>query len=100
MKTVLFVCTGNVCRSPMAEGLLRHVTRGRRDIQVMSAGIGASEGQPPSAFAVQAVKELGIDISHLRSRQLSSDLVKKADYIFGMTHSHVDTVFLLYPQAA
>jgi glycine hydroxymethyltransferase len=100
MKTVLFICTGNVCRSPMAEGIFRHLTGGRRDIQVLSAGIGATPGQPPSAFAVEAVKELGIDISRQRSRQLTSDLVQQADYIFGMTHSHVDTVFLLYPQAA
>ncbi len=100
MKTVLFICTGNICRSPMAEGLFRHVNKGRRDIQVFSAGIGATPGQPPSAHAVQALKELGIDISRQRSRQLSADLVEQADYIFGMTHSHVDTVMLLYPKAA
>ena len=100
MKTILFVCTGNVCRSPMAEGIFRHIMKGRRDIQVLSAGIGAMEGQPPSPYAVQAVRELGIDISRQRSRQLTAELVQEADYIFGMTHSHVDTVFLLYPQAA
>ncbi|MDB6022955.1 MAG: glyA [Pedosphaera sp.] len=100
MKTILFVCTGNVCRSPMAEGIFRHAMKGRRDIQVLSAGIGAMEGQAPSPYAVQAVKELGIDISKQRSRQLTGELVQEADFIFGMTHSHVDTVFLLYPQAA
>src|SRR5580704_9763781 len=100
MKTILFVCTGNICRSPMAEGIFRHIMKGRRDLQVMSAGIGAMEGQAPSAYAVQAVRELGIDISKQRSRQLTAELVQGADYIFGMTHSHVDTVLLLYPQAA
>src|SRR6202030_3359978 len=100
LKNILFVCTGNVCRSPMAEGIFRHVMKGRREIQVMSAGIGAMEGQPPSPYAVQAVRELGIDISKQRSRQLTADLVQEADYIFGMTHSHVDTVLLLYPHAA
>ncbi|EEF58303.1 ribose 5-phosphate isomerase B [Pedosphaera parvula] len=100
MKTILFVCTGNVCRSPMAEGIFRHIMKGRRDFQVMSAGIGAIEGQAPSHYAVQAVKELGIDISKQRSRMLTSELVQQADYIFGMTHSHVDSVYLLYPQAA
>ena len=49
---------------------------------------------------MQAVKELGIDISGQRSRMLTAELVQQADYIFGMTHSHVDTVMLLYPQAA
>src|SRR5262245_41922969 len=102
MKTILFVCTGNVCRSPMAEGIFRHLmkVKGRRDLQVMSAGIGAAEGQTPSTHAVQAVRELGIDISQQRSRQLTAKLVQEADYIFGMTHSHVDTVYLLYPYAA
>jgi RpiB/LacA/LacB family sugar-phosphate isomerase len=84
----------------MAEGLFRHATRGRSDCRVLSAGVGAMEGQPPSSHAVRALKELGIDISHLRSRMLTSELVDEADYIFGMTHSHVDSVNLLFPQAA
>jgi ribose 5-phosphate isomerase B len=100
MKTVLFVCTGNVCRSPMAEGLFRHATRGRTDCRAISAGVGALEGQPPSPHAVRALKELGIDISQQRSRMLTPELVEQADYIFGMTHSHVDSVNLLFPQAA
>ena len=66
--------------------------KGRGDYQVLSAGLGAMEGQPPSAYAVQAVKELGIDISSQRSRMLTPELVQQADYIFGMTHSHIDTV--------
>src|ERR1044071_7749158 len=100
MKTVLFICTGNVCRSPMAEGIFRHAVQGRGNYRVMSAGLGAMHGQSPSEYAVQATKELGIDISGLRSRMLTADLVQQADYIFGMTHSHVDTVMVLYPQAA
>src|SRR5438128_1684601 len=100
MKTILFVCTGNVCRSPMAEGIFRQAVKGRGNYRVLSAGLGALEGQPPSAYAVQAVKELGIDISGQRSRMLTPEMVQQADYIFGMTHSHIDTVMLLYPQAA
>ncbi|MGA2173353.1 MAG: ribose 5-phosphate isomerase B [Verrucomicrobiota bacterium] len=100
MKTVLFVCTGNICRSPMAEGLFRHATQGRTDCRVLSAGVGALEGQAPSPHAVRALQELGIDISQQRSRMLTSELIDQADYIFGMTHSHVDSVNLLFPQAA
>ena len=100
MKTILFVCTGNVCRSPMAEGLFRHAMRGRSDYRVVSAGVGAIDGQPPSAHAVRALKELQIDISRQRSQMLTGELVHKADYIFGMTHGHVDAITLLYPQAA
>ena len=99
MKTVLFICTGNICRSPMAEGIFRHSVQGRGDYRVVSAGLGAMDGQPPSAYAVQAVKELGIDISSQRSRMLTPELVAQADFIFGMTHSHIDTVAMLYPAA-
>ena len=87
MKTILFVCTGNVCRSPMAEGILRQAVQGRGNYRVISAGLGAMEGQPPSAYAVQAVRELGIDISSQRSRMLTPELVQDADFIFGMTTS-------------
>ncbi len=100
MKTILFVCTGNVCRSPMAEGLLRHTTRGRGDFRILSAGVGAIDGQPPSSHATRALRELGVDISGQRSRMLTADVVQQADYIFGMTHGHVDAITLLYPQAA
>ena len=100
MKTILFVCTGNICRSPMAEGLFRHASKGRGDYRVLSAGVGAMDGLPPSENAVRALKELGIDISQQRSRMLTADLVHRADYIFGMTHSHVDAIMLLYPHAA
>lgn len=100
MKTILFVCTGNVCRSPMAEGLFRAAMKGRGDYRVISAGLGAVDGQPPSTNAVLAARELGIDISAQRSRMLTRELVDEADYIFGMTHSHIETVMMLYPQAA
>ena len=100
MKTILFVCTGNVCRSPMAEGLFRQAVRGRGDFLVLSAGVGAVDGMPPSEHAVKALRELDIDISSHRSRMLTAELVHQADYIFGMTHSHVDAITLLYPQAA
>ena len=100
MKTILFVCTGNVCRSPMAEALFRRAVGGRDEYKVMSAGLGAADGQPPSPLAVQVIKELGVDISGLRSRAVSAELVQAADYIFGMTRSHVETLVTLYAQAA
>jgi RpiB/LacA/LacB family sugar-phosphate isomerase len=100
MKTILFICTGNICRSPMAEGLFRRAAAGHGDYRVFSAGLGAVDGQPPSPYSVDAMNELGIDISKQRSRMLTNQLVEQADYIFGMTHSHVDTLQLLYPNAA
>ena len=100
MKTILFICTGNVCRSPMAEALFRRAAAGRGEFRVFSAGLGAVDGQPPTAHSVAAMRELGMDISGQRSRMLTTDLVRQADYIFGMTHSHVDAIALLYPPAA
>jgi glycine hydroxymethyltransferase len=84
----------------MAEGLFRHAVKGRGEFRVISAGVGAVDGQPPSAHAVRALKELNIDIARQRSRMLTSELVNQADFIFGMTHGHVDAVMLLYPHAA
>ena len=100
MKTILFLCTGNVCRSPMAEALFRRAVSGRGEFRVLSAGLGAVDGQPPTPHSVRAMDELGVDISAQRSRMLTVDLVREADLILGMTHSHVDTVVLLYPPAA
>ena len=84
----------------MAEGLFRNAVKGRGDFRVISAGVGAVDGLPPSGYATEALKELGIDISKQRSRMLTAELVQQADFIFGMTHSHVDAITLLYPQAA
>jgi glycine hydroxymethyltransferase len=100
MKTILFVCTGNVCRSPMAEGLTRRALAGRPGIRVMSAGVGAMEGQPPSMNAIRVMEELGIEIDKIRSRMLTAEFVRDATLIFGMTRGHVDAITLLYPQAA
>jgi len=100
MKTILFLCTGNVCRSPMAEGLFRHAVKGRGEFRILSAGIGAVDGDQPTHHSVQAMREIGIDISGQRSRALTAELVRSADLILGMTHSHTDTVALLYPSAA
>ena len=100
MKTILFICTGNVCRSPMAEGLFRKAMAGRGEFRIFSAGLGAVDGQPPTPHSVTAMKEIGIDISAQRSRALTVDLVRQADLILGMTHGHTDTIALLYPPAA
>ena len=100
MKTILFICTGNVCRSPMAEALFRRAVAGRGDFRALSAGLGAMDGQPPTAHSVTAMRELGVDISGQRSRALTANLLREADFVFGMTHGHVDTIGLLYPAAA
>ena len=83
----------------MAEGLFRRAVQYSDQFQAISAGVGAMEGQPPSPFAVKALREIGLDISGLRSRSLTPQLVDQADLIIGMTHSHVDTISILFPWA-
>ena len=100
MKHVLFVCTGNVCRSPMAEGLFRKLLDGRTDITVSSAGVSAGRGQPASGDAVRALQPLGIDLSKFRSQPVSEELVEKATHIFVMTRDHKRLLELFFPEAA
>jgi len=97
---VLFVCTGNTCRSPMAEGFFKEISRNDPDMSCASAGIGAAGGQPPSHNAVAAMDELEVDILGLRSKPVTQDLVNKADFILVMTYSHLDSMLLLHPQAS
>jgi RpiB/LacA/LacB family sugar-phosphate isomerase len=84
----------------MAQGLFADLVRGRRDIEVTSAGIGAVGGQPPSPHSVEVMTELGIDIRNIRSKPLMAELVRKADFIFVMTYGHLDSMLLLFPSAA
>ncbi|HEX3420900.1 MAG TPA: serine hydroxymethyltransferase [Candidatus Udaeobacter sp.] len=100
MKNVLFVCTGNICRSPIAEGLFRRMTGNRKDIEVASAGVHAVRGQPPSVYAVEVCAEEGTNISDLRSQPLTGALIDQATHIFAMTGAHLETIQTLFPQSA
>jgi protein-tyrosine-phosphatase len=89
---ILVVCTGNICRSPMAEGLLRHALAGQpeplRSLKVVSAGVAARNGEPISENSVIALKKAGIDISNLRAQALTQELLDNSLVVFGMTESH------------
>lgn len=108
--SILFVCTGNMCRSPMAAGLAKHIladTLGtapkelpNRGIDVLSAGTAAAGGSGPSDNAVRAAADLGVDIRSHRSRPISVDVLRAADYIYVMTRGHRDVVVRLAPEAA
>src|ERR1700751_2369162 len=100
LKNILFVCTGNVCRSPMAEGLFRQMVANRPDIRVRSAGVSTVPGQPPSQHAVEVLADLRVDISKLRSLPLSDELVRGASCIIAMTRSHMESIHYLFPEAA
>lgn len=98
---VLFVCSGNTCRSPMAEAITRALLaeRGVRNVQVVSAGTGAAMGNAATAEAQQAVAVLGCDLSAHASQPLTEDLIERADYIFVMTQRHLETVRAIKPDA-
>ncbi|MEM9883773.1 MAG: Sua5/YciO/YrdC/YwlC family protein, partial [Planctomycetota bacterium] len=93
----LLVCTGNTCRSPMAEVIARDALRGKPEVHIGSAGVYAGEGQPASPEAVEAVRPLGLDLSAHRSRPLTADLIASADFVFTMTESHRRAVLAQAP---
>jgi len=98
--SLLLVCTGNTCRSPMAEVLAKQVLQDQPGVVVGSAGVFAGEGQPASAEAIEAMDAMGLDLSGHRSRALTADLIDQVDQIYTMTESHRRSVLAQAPQAA
>ncbi|MDZ7780048.1 MAG: low molecular weight protein arginine phosphatase [Gemmatimonadota bacterium] len=88
---LLFVCSGNTCRSPMAEAITRDIlrTRGWEGFEVRSAGAGAFPGSPPSGGAVRAAAARGIDLADHRATLLTRREVEWADLILTMSRSHL-----------
>jgi protein-tyrosine-phosphatase len=97
MKRILFVCTGNTCRSPLAEALFRSKL-GDSQWEVRSAGVAAYEGQPASQQTLQVLQERGISHDH-NARRLTEELVEWADLILTMTRSHKSLVTSTFPTA-
>ena len=102
MGTILLVCTGNICRSPMAEGFLRQLLqeRGASTVTLSSAGVYSWDDSPATPEAVRALEERGIDISGHVARRLTRALVEEADLVLGMASDHCDAVARMVPAAA
>jgi tRNA threonylcarbamoyl adenosine modification protein (Sua5/YciO/YrdC/YwlC family) len=99
-KRVLFVCTGNTCRSAMAEGIARAALPGRAGVEFSSAGVFAAEGVPATPEAVEAAGAFGADISHHRSRRLTPELINSADVVSCMTDMHIEAARQMSPGAS
>ena len=97
-KHVLFVCTGNTCRSPMAEGLLRKALAGREDFTVASAGVAAAKGAPASRETVSALKQRGAELDGFKSRPVSERLLREATHVFAMTEGHLALLEARFPE--
>jgi protein-tyrosine phosphatase len=110
MCLIVFVCTGNTCRSPMAEALCKKLLAERlgctpaelpqRGYLILSAGLSAMQGDEAAPEAVEAIRELGGELSGHASRALSPKLAAQADYLIGMTCGHVQAIAEHFPRLA
>ncbi|MGD9854354.1 MAG: hypothetical protein AB7U20_05320 [Planctomycetaceae bacterium] len=104
---VLFVCTGNTCRSPMAEGMFRRMLAERmncreselaeRGFEIASAGLSALAGAPASPESVDVCRAWGVDLTHHSSQPLTEALLLQSDLIFTMTSGHREAILSRYP---
>lgn len=103
VETILFVCSGNTCRSPMAEALARaEIERSGASERwrAESAGTGAGAGAPATPEANEALRRIGLEPIEHRSRPVTPEMIERAERIFGLTPGHVESLRRLAPDAA
>jgi protein-tyrosine-phosphatase len=97
---LLIVCTGNTCRSPMAEGIAKKIVseKGLNNFHIGSAGIGTADGLPATDYAIEAAKHWDIDIQKHRSTVLTTQLAMESDLILAMAPEHAERIMSLDKQ--
>lgn len=99
MKKIMFICTGNICRSAMAEKMMaKKIKEQNKDIQVYSSGIYAEDGDISTENAVDIMKERGIDLTQHRATNIANSKIKEMDLILCATVSHKYNVIQMYPE--
>ena len=100
MKNILMVCLGNICRSPMAEGLLKHYSAQEQlGLNVSSAGLQAVVGFKANAFSLEIMQKHGVDISAHRARQMTQEMLLEADLILVMETWQQKELGYIFPSA-
>jgi protein-tyrosine-phosphatase len=97
MSKVLMVCTGNTCRSPLAQVILQ---KQQPDWEVRSAGVAAEVGSPAAAHSRELARQMGMDLESHRAQSVTPELVDWADQIFCMTESHLQLLRRAFPNSA
>ncbi|GAA5483263.1 low molecular weight protein arginine phosphatase [Haloferula sargassicola] len=97
-KSVLFVCTGNTCRSPLAEALFRDAVKDRDDFEVASAGVSAYPGSPMSGESMAILQKRGVDPGEFLSQPVSDELLAEATHVFAMTGGHLAALHSKWPE--
>ena len=98
LKHVLFVCTGNTCRSPMAEGLMRKAIGERKDITTSSAGVAAFPGGAMSSETQQILKAKNAIIEDFQSQPVTPELLEQVSHVFAMTEGHLAILMAHFPE--
>ena len=98
---IMFICTGNICRSAMAHAMLQKMVKEQnKDVQVYSCGIFAENGDIPTREAIETMKEYGIDLRQHRATNIRNSDIKNMDIILCATTAHKNNVINMYPKLA